>query len=65
MSFKKTEIKLNCMFRRIWRLWGTCTYEPGNVSLILEDVTYGSVAEFVRTNFRPQDQVANAIIIFL
>uniref|UniRef100_A0A8R1TZ64 Protein kinase domain-containing protein n=1 Tax=Onchocerca volvulus TaxID=6282 RepID=A0A8R1TZ64_ONCVO len=41
---------------RIWRLWGICQYDTGNVSLILEDIIYGSVAEFVRTGLRPQDQ---------
>ncbi|CAG9531774.1 unnamed protein product [Cercopithifilaria johnstoni] len=41
---------------RIWRLWGICKYEPGNVSLILEDIIYGSVADFVRTSPRSQDQ---------
>lgn len=52
------------MFRRIWRLWGICDYGSGNVSLVLEDINYGSVAEFVRTCPRPQDQVAVVIFFF-
>ncbi|KAM3723014.1 Hepatocyte growth factor receptor [Dirofilaria immitis] len=42
---------------RIWRLWGVCQHISGNVSLILEDIIYGSVADFVRTGPRPQDQL--------
>uniref|UniRef100_A0A158Q8H0 Protein kinase domain-containing protein n=1 Tax=Elaeophora elaphi TaxID=1147741 RepID=A0A158Q8H0_9BILA len=41
---------------RIWRLWGICEYGPRNVSLVLEDIVYGSVAGFVRTSLRPQEQ---------
>ncbi|KAL4003406.1 Protein tyrosine kinase family protein [Acanthocheilonema viteae] len=41
---------------RIWRLWGICQYGPENVSLVLEDIVYGSVADFVRTSLRPKDQ---------
>ncbi|MCP9258286.1 hypothetical protein DINM_002789 [Dirofilaria immitis] len=32
---------------RIWRLWGVCQHISGNVSLILEDIIYGSVADFL------------------
>ncbi|EFO21629.1 TK protein kinase [Loa loa] len=42
---------------RIWRLWGICQHGPENVSLVLEDIIYGSLADFVRTDFRPQDQL--------
>uniref|UniRef100_A0AAF5PP68 Protein kinase domain-containing protein n=1 Tax=Wuchereria bancrofti TaxID=6293 RepID=A0AAF5PP68_WUCBA len=41
---------------RIWRLWGICHYSPESVSLVLEDITYGSLADFIRTSPRPQDQ---------
>ncbi|VDN06257.1 unnamed protein product [Thelazia callipaeda] len=42
---------------RIWRLWGVCEYPNQTVSIILEDIIYGSVAEFIRTSAPPQTQL--------
>uniref|UniRef100_A0A9J2PLX0 Protein kinase domain-containing protein n=1 Tax=Ascaris lumbricoides TaxID=6252 RepID=A0A9J2PLX0_ASCLU len=42
---------------RIWRLWGICEYNGGAVSLILEDIVYGSVAEYVRVGLREYSQL--------
>ncbi|VDM50475.1 unnamed protein product [Toxocara canis] len=41
---------------RIWRLWGVCESDSG-VSLILEDIVYGSVAEYVRVGLREYSQL--------
>ncbi|VDK48243.1 unnamed protein product [Anisakis simplex] len=43
---------------RIWRLWGICeSMNCDAVSLILEDIVYGCVAEYVRIGRRQYSQV--------
>ncbi|TKR77848.1 hypothetical protein L596_018750 [Steinernema carpocapsae] len=44
---------------RIWRLWGLVDTSETTMTLVLEDIFYGSVAEYIRSSRRGAQQLRN------